>query len=251
RVDAGPLGLCDEIGLGEVQTIELVDLKRSKKHRGINRLDRTQPDRRPHQVGDARSLDFVERLQDIDAFREHEICQQEVILTPKSSRGSRSHLRRVAGQVADHDVRIDERCQRCRPARAARVRLRTSSHGVPCLPAGTATVPASSKKSGVFAITARERSTRNSTSSPSWRASDSRTLRGIVSWPLDVILALASIRIVSLLSDERKDIAAGSSSCAEHVTSREGRREETSTAATKSRIAFHATAIRADIDRRL
>ena len=92
----------------------------------------------------------------------------------------RGHLRRVAGQVADHDVRVDECCQRCRPARAARVRLRTSSHGVPCLPAGTATVPASSRKSGVFAISARERSTRNSSSSPSCRASASRTLCGIV-----------------------------------------------------------------------
>jgi mannose-6-phosphate isomerase-like protein (cupin superfamily) len=131
RVDASDLSLGDEISLGEVQTIELVDLKRSKQHRGIDRLDCPQPDRRPHQLGDPGPLDFVERLQDIHAFREHEIGQQKVVRTPERSRGSHGRLRRVAGQVADHDVRIDERRQRCRPVRAPRDRLRTSSHGVP------------------------------------------------------------------------------------------------------------------------
>ncbi len=60
--------------------------------------------------------------------------------------------------MADQDVGINERAQGRDPARWPRVRRRTSSHGVPRLPAGTATVPASSRKLGVFAITARERS---------------------------------------------------------------------------------------------
>jgi hypothetical protein len=95
--------------------------------------------------------------------------------------------------MADQDVGIEECGQRRRPARALRVRRSTSFHGVPRLPAGTATVPARSRKSGVFASTAVRRRTRKCSSSPSCNSSASRTLFGIVTWPFDVIFARGSM----------------------------------------------------------
>jgi|SRR5450755_1357405 len=90
--NAGRFGLGDEIGLGEVETLEFVDLERSKQSPGMDGLDRPQPDRRSHQLCDARSLDIAERLQDIDAFRECEIGQQEVVVTRESSCGTRAAI---------------------------------------------------------------------------------------------------------------------------------------------------------------
>jgi hypothetical protein len=78
---------------------------------------------------------------------------------PRGRRAS-GHVGRIAGQVPDQDVRVNERGQVRDGARRWRVRRRTSSQGVPRLSAGTATAPASSRKSGVLAITARDRSTR-------------------------------------------------------------------------------------------
>ena len=78
--------------------------------------------------------------------------EQQSLAIRQSVRCTSRHLRWVASQMADQNVRVDERCQRRRPARSLRVRLSTSSHGVPCFPAGTFAVPASSRKSGVFAI---------------------------------------------------------------------------------------------------
>src|SRR5271168_557995 len=64
-------------------------------------------------------------------------------------------------------------------------------------------------KSGVLASTARLRSTRNTTSSPSLRSSASRTRLGIVICPFDVKRAAASIAF-SLLKQKCKDnIAVG------------------------------------------
>src|SRR5277367_5533227 len=96
--------------------------------------------------------------------------------------------------MADQHVGVEELSQRRRPTRASRVWRRTSSHGVPRFPAGTATLPARSRRSGVFATTARERSTLNRSSSPSCNPSASRTLFGIVTCPFEVILALESIK---------------------------------------------------------
>jgi hypothetical protein len=86
-----------------------------------------------------------------------------------------------------------EKRRQCRfSARACHVRRNTSSQGVPRLACGTTTDAAISMKFGVFATTARLRSTRNRSSSPSFRSSASRTGLGIVTWPFDVMRAEAS-----------------------------------------------------------
>src|SRR5204862_2573999 len=73
---------------------------------------------------------------------------------------ARGHLGRVAGEMADQDVGVDKCGQPTECDRWWRVRRVISSQGVPRLAAGTATLPASSRKLGVLAITARDRSTR-------------------------------------------------------------------------------------------
>src|SRR5438874_9746425 len=95
--------------------------------------------------------------------------------------------------MADQDVGVDKCGQPAECDRWWRVRRVISSQGVPRLAAGTWTLPASSRKLGVLAITARDRSTRNSSSSPSLSPNASRTLFGIVTWPFEVIRALESI----------------------------------------------------------
>ena len=83
----------------------------------------------------------------------------------KSGGGTPRHLGRIARQMANQNVGIDKRRQRRRPTRSLRVRRNAPSHPVPRLPAGTLTVPASSRKFGVLAIRARQLSTRKTSSS--------------------------------------------------------------------------------------
>jgi hypothetical protein len=171
----------------------LKQLKRAEKRRAVDGLDARQRDRRAHQLGDSVALDLVERFEYVDALGDDEVSEQQLVGRVQCGGGASRHLRRIAGQVTDQNIRIDKRAQRRRSARSARVRRRTSAHGVPRLAAGTGTLPASFRKSGVLAITARDRSTRNSSSSPSCSCSASRTLFGIVTWPFEVIFALESI----------------------------------------------------------
>ena len=114
-------------------------------------------------------------------------------------------------------IGVDERGQRRRPARSRRLRRSTTSHGVPRLLTGTGTLPANERKSGVLANSARERSTRNSTSSPSWRSSASRTLAGIVTCPVDVTFARTSISRTTAAATETVHQTTVSASSAEPV----------------------------------
>ena len=56
-------------------------------------LDRWQRDRRTHQLGNARALDLIEGLQDVDALPEDKIGQQEIVFTGQSGGGSCRHVR--------------------------------------------------------------------------------------------------------------------------------------------------------------
>jgi hypothetical protein len=77
--------------------------------------------------------------------------------------------------------------------RAVLVVRMTSSHATLCLAAGTVMLPASSRKSGVRAKTARLPSTRYSSSSPCSSPSASRTTLGTVTCPFVVTFAVASM----------------------------------------------------------
>ncbi len=89
--------------------------------------------------------------------RSNEAMKPTPVLSAQATRGCRSrrHVGRVAGQVPDENVRVDERVHRRDAARAALVRLITSSHATFRLAAGTVIVPARSKNFGVRARTAR------------------------------------------------------------------------------------------------
>jgi hypothetical protein len=78
----------------------------------------------------------------------------------RAGRGARGHVGRVVDQVADQDVGVDERGRRRGFARSRRVWCGTSSHAELRFAAGTGTLPAAARKSGVFASTTWERSTR-------------------------------------------------------------------------------------------
>jgi len=194
--NATGLGVSDEIGLGEVEAIYFVDLECAQKQSRVHRDDAGESEGSSHEFRDAGALDLIEGLQDIDAFGEDKVGQQQRTAVGQNRGRARGELRRVARQVTDDYVGVDEGAQCCRLARSARVLRSTSSQDVPRLAAGTATVPASARKSGVLATTARERSTRKSSSSPSRRSSASRTLLGIVTCPLDVTRAVLSIDVL-------------------------------------------------------
>ena len=177
---AGDLGLGDQVGLGEVEAVGLMDLQRSQQRGRIDGDDRGEGDRGAHQLGGAGGLQPVHGLEHVDAFGEHQVGQQQPLAASQGRGGARGQVRWIAGEVADQDVGIQEGGQARRPTRARLAWPMISSQGVPRLPAGTGTEPARSRKSGVFATTARERSTLNSTSSPSFSSSASRTAFGIV-----------------------------------------------------------------------
>jgi hypothetical protein len=141
-VDAGRFGVRNEVGLGEVKTLQLIDLEGPQQGCGINSLDCRQRDRGTHQLGDTHTLDLVRRLQHVDALGNDKVGQQEISFTGEGGGGACRHLGRIASQVANQNAGIGERRQRRRPARSLRVRRSTSPHAIPRLPAGTLTVPA-------------------------------------------------------------------------------------------------------------
>jgi hypothetical protein len=77
------------------------------------------------------ALHFVERLEHIDAFGHDEIGEQQLVGGGQGGRSPSRQLGRIAGQVPNQNIRVDEPAQRRRPARSARERRRTLSQGVP------------------------------------------------------------------------------------------------------------------------
>jgi hypothetical protein len=70
---AARLGLGNEVCLGEVETIDLVDLQRAEEQRGIDGVDVRHCQGRSHEFGNASGLYLVEGLEHLDAFGEDEI----------------------------------------------------------------------------------------------------------------------------------------------------------------------------------
>jgi predicted nucleic acid-binding protein len=147
--DARRLGIRREVGLGEVEDVDLVDLQRAQQRPRVKSPHRVVRQDRTHAIRDVRARQFVERLKDVHALRHDEVCQQQRVwlgLSQESCRASRL-VRWITREVADDHVGVKEPGQcRARP-RAACVCRTTSSHGVPRLPSGTGTDPANAIKS--------------------------------------------------------------------------------------------------------
>ncbi len=67
-IDAGALGGGNEVRLGEVDAVELVDLHRAQQQRRIDGDHGAERDERPHRCGDLVAGSLVERLQDVDGL---------------------------------------------------------------------------------------------------------------------------------------------------------------------------------------
>src|SRR5687767_13303481 len=74
--DARRLGLSDQVRVGEVQAVDLVDLERAQQRGRIERLYRWQGNAGAHQRRDLRSLDLVERFEHVDALGEHQVGEE-------------------------------------------------------------------------------------------------------------------------------------------------------------------------------
>ena len=55
----GGLGLRDEVGLGEVQALKLIDLQCAMQQRPVNGLDACERERRAHHQRDAAAVDLI------------------------------------------------------------------------------------------------------------------------------------------------------------------------------------------------
>ena len=75
--DAGRLGKGDEVGLGEVESVDLVDLDRSQEHGWVNGGDRLECQERADRLGDLLSWRLVERLEYVDGLCDHEVGDEQ------------------------------------------------------------------------------------------------------------------------------------------------------------------------------
>lgn len=152
--DPGPFRARDQVGIGEVKPVDLVDLDGPPEQIGVEHPDGGErqdgPERRRH----LRPRRLVERLEDVGHFSKDQIRQQQLVGSLEVAGRPRRQVGWIAGEVPDEDVGIDERRHRCPAARARRVWRRTSAQGVPRFAAGTLTDPAKARRSGVRASTA-------------------------------------------------------------------------------------------------
>ena len=177
-----------EIGLSEIKPRGFVQLHGSKKHRLIDDGDPGVGKERPARLRNPRAGEAVDRVEHVDDLGQNQIGQEDLMPGSKERRGPPGLGRRVAGDMPDEDVRVDEdphgffpRILRSRdPACLRHACARTLGHAMPVLPGGGGMVPARSRKSGTFASTARSSWTRNSTRSPDFRPRASRTDFGSV-----------------------------------------------------------------------
>ena len=195
HADARALGARDEVGIGEVEAVHLVQLDGAIEQRAVHHADGAEREYGPQRLGDLEAGGLVEGLQHVGDLGKDQIRQQQLVRLARDSESPEPGLLgRLAGEMADQDVRIDESRHRRAAALVRRASRSTSSQGVPRFAAGTLTEPASWMRSGLRAMIARSPSTLKRTSSPSLMASASRTARGIVSWPFELTRADTSIR---------------------------------------------------------
>src|SRR5438445_6852542 len=74
-------GLCagDEVGLGEINSADLVDLKRAQEERRVDDDDRWEPDHSTGELCDPLPADLVETLADEDHFGDDQVGHQQLI----------------------------------------------------------------------------------------------------------------------------------------------------------------------------
>ncbi len=102
---ATPSSYGDQVGLGEVEPVEFVDLERSHQQSVVDGLDAPESNCGAHELGDAPALDLVERLQHVYALGDDEVGEQQ---RPRASErrvllvgvAGRPLSRRAAGGVS-------------------------------------------------------------------------------------------------------------------------------------------------------
>jgi hypothetical protein len=106
RAHPGCLRLRNEISLCKIKPVYLIDLKCAKQRLGIDRPDRRERDYRPHEFRHPRPRDLVERLEHVDALGNDEVYEQQLRIRFERRRRPRRQLGRIAGQVADENVGV-------------------------------------------------------------------------------------------------------------------------------------------------
>src|SRR5207249_4934572 len=79
RLDSGRFGACDEVGLSEVDSVDLVDLKCTEEQRRIDDHDRWEPDHRANELCDLLPLDLVEGLEDEDDLGDDQVRYEQLV----------------------------------------------------------------------------------------------------------------------------------------------------------------------------
>lgn len=115
RLDTARLGAGDEIRLGEVDSIDLVDLKRAQEQRRIYDHDRREPDHRADQICDSLPLHCVEGLEDEDNLGDDACEPRPAGQSPLMS----------AGRSPTTSAVVGKRCGRNRRQPASRRSIRS------------------------------------------------------------------------------------------------------------------------------
>jgi hypothetical protein len=94
-----------------VDPVLLVDLERAEEQRFIGHDHCLETHDRPNELRDPFALDFVDRLEDIHELRNDEIDEDQGLAAAEELARSLRLIGRIAGQVTDEDVRVDEGAQ--------------------------------------------------------------------------------------------------------------------------------------------
>src|SRR5436190_5824893 len=73
RLDAGGFRVCDQVSLGEVDPLDLVDLERAQKQRLVDDDDGGKRHDRANELCDTPALELVEGLENVDDLRDDQV----------------------------------------------------------------------------------------------------------------------------------------------------------------------------------
>ncbi|HEY5293909.1 MAG TPA: hypothetical protein VIJ70_00360 [Gaiellaceae bacterium] len=77
--DAAYLGGCNEVCLGEIEPVDLVELEGAEQQRLIGHHDRRETDDRADELRDPAAVDLVERLEEADRLGDDQIGKEQFI----------------------------------------------------------------------------------------------------------------------------------------------------------------------------
>jgi len=94
-----------------VNPVLLVDLERAEKQRFLGHGHCGEAEDRSDKLGDPCPADLVDRLEDVHDLRNDQIDDHEILGVPEEPARLPRLLGRIAGQVTDENVRVDEGAQ--------------------------------------------------------------------------------------------------------------------------------------------